>query len=441
MRGITGVLLLACISLSARGADLLEVYRLAQSGDPTYAAAKYAFEAAREKIPQARAALLPTVNLNGGDNDTRGTSKFSNIPQVNRDVRAWTWTLQLTQPLIRTQSFYAWRESDALVEEARAKYAQAEQDLILRVTQVYLDVLVARKNIEVAEAQLRAMGEQLALAQRGFETGANAITDVDEAKSRAALARSQRIAALNELEARRAELEKLVGQAPQTLADLRPAALVPAPQPDDAKAWMEQARANNPAVLAPEAALHAAEIEINRNRAEYLPTLDAVLSTGQNYSSGTLTTPGDFATRASSKLAGVQLTVPFFAGGATRSRVSEAIANKNRAAAELEAARRQAAADARQAYSALMNGLAQIEALELSVESGKSAVKGNQVGYRLGIHMNIDVLNAEQQLYSARRDLVKARYDTLFQGFKLKAAAGALSEADVSVANGLFESE
>lgn len=161
-------------------------------------------------------------------------------------------------------------------------------------------------------------------------------------------------------------------------------------------------------------------------------------SYGQNYSSGSLTTPADFATRANPRQLGVQLTMPFFAGGATNSRVTEAIAGKNKAAAELEAARRQAGTDAKQAYSAIVNGLAQIEALESAVESSKSAVKGNQIGYQLGIHMNIDVLNAEQQLYAAQRDLVKARYDTLLQGLKLKAAAGGLTESDVLVVNGLL---
>jgi outer membrane protein len=438
MRRIVGVLLLAGISLSARGEDLLEIYKLAQRNDPTFEAARHAYEAAQEKIPQARAGLFPVLNLNGNDNATVASSRFTHTPLVDRDVHAWTWTLQLTQPLIRAQNVYAYQESKWLVEQGRAQYTWAEQDLILRVTLAYFEVLVAQESIEVADAQVKATGEQLALAQRGFEKGANAITDVHEAKSRSDLARAQRIAAQNELEAKHAELEKVVGQPSNSLAALQPAVVVPKPQPDDVKAWMEQARENNPAVLAPKAAVNAAESEVSKSRAEYAPTLDMVASYGNNYSSGNVSAPTDFETRAKSRQIGLQLTIPLYAGGTTSSRVTEAIANRNKAAAELEVARRQSGTDARQAYAAIVNGLAQIEALESAVESSKSAVNGNQVGYKLGIHMNIDVLNAEQQLYTAQRDLLKARYDTLFQGFKLKAAAGVLTESDVLEVNGLL---
>jgi outer membrane protein len=425
-------------SFSAHAENLLQIYKLAQGNDPTFAAARYAFEAAQEKIPQAKASLLPVVNLNGNDTATASLSRFTNTPVVTRDIQAWTWTLQLTQPLFRPQNVYAYRESESLVEQARAQYFQAEQGLILRVTQAYFDVLVAQESIEVADTQVTATGEQQALAQHGFEAGTNAITDVHEAKSRSDLARSQRIAATNELEVKLAELEKVIGRTSNTLAMLLPAVVIPQPQPDNAKAWIEQARENNPAVLAPKAAVTAAEAEVNKNRAEYLPTLDLVGSYEHNYSSGNVGTPSNFATRAKSSQAGVQLNIPLYAGGTTNSRVTEAIANRNRATAELEVARRQSAADARQAYAAIVNGLAQIEALESAVESSQSAVNGNQIGFKLGIHLNIDVLNAQQQLYTARRDLLKARYDTLFQGFKLKAAAGALSESDVLEVNRLL---
>lgn len=432
------MIILATANLSAHGADLLQIYRLAQSNDPTYESARYTFASAQQKSPQARAGLLPVINLNGNENNNIASSKFGKDPSVYREVNSWSLTLQLTQPLFRAQNFYAYTESELIVEQAHAQFNLAEHDLILRVTQAYFDVLIAQESIEVADKQVRAAEEQLALAIHGFDAGVNPITDIHEAKSRADLARAQRIATLNELETKHAELEKILGQETKSLAVLQPAALVPKPQPDNPRAWLEQAREGNPAVLATKSALGAAEAAINKNRAEHAPTLDLVASHGLDYSSGSVSTPSDFPTQTHYTKVGVQFTVPLFAGGGTNARVTEAIANVGRAASELEVARRKAGTDAKQAYSAIINGLAQIEALESAVTSSNSAVKGKLAGYKLGVNMIIDVLNAEQQLYTAQRDLVKARYDTLFQGFKLKAAAGALTEEDVYAVNQLL---
>lgn len=346
--------------------------------------------------------------------------------------------MQLTLPVIRLQNLFAYKESESLVAQATAQFAQAEQDLILRVAQAYFDVVVAEEGIAVTDAQLRAMREQWAIARRGFEAGTTSITDVDEAQSRVDLARSQRVTALNDLEIKRSDLEKVVGQVPMTLSVLRPSVVAPKPEPADPAAWIAQARENHPAVLAQQAALAAAESGVNKNRAEHLPTLDMTASYGGNYASGSLTTPIDYTTQAKSRVVGLQLNVPIFAGGATNAKVAEAIATRYKTRADLEGARRQAGSEARQAYAGIANGLAQIEALGSAVTSGQSAVKGNQIGYKLGIRINIDVLNAEQQLYTSQRDLIKARYDTLFQGLKLKAAAGVLSEEDLSVINRLL---
>ncbi len=432
-------IMLAVISTPVYSADLLQVYRLAQSNDPTYESARYTFAAAQQKIPQARAGLLPVLNLNGNENNNEASSKFGKDPSVYREVNSWSLTLQLTQPLFRVQNFYAYSESQFIVEQAHAQLYQAGYDLILRVTQAYFDVLIAQESIEVADKQSKATEEQLALAIHGFDAGLNPITDIHEAKSRAELARSQRIATLNELETKHAELEKILGQNTNVLAILKPAAIVPKPQPDNPQAWLEQARESNPAVMATKSALGAAEAAVNKNRSEHAPTLDLVASHGLDYSSGSVSTPSDFQTLTHSTKLGVQFTVPLFAGGGSNSRVTEAIANVGRAASELEIARRKAGTDAKQAYSSIINGLAQIEALESAVKSSESAVKGKLAGYKLGLNMIIDVLNAEQQLYTAQRDLVKARYDTLIQGFKLKAASGSLTEEDVYAVNLLLE--
>jgi outer membrane protein len=427
-------------SLLAHAADLLDIYQQARHQDPAFAAARHALEAVRQRVPQARAGLLPNIALSGGNSRNRSDVDFgSNLPAQDRNIHSWNWTLQLTQPILRLQNYHAHDEAECLAEQALAQFAQAGQELILRVAQAYFGVAVAAEGIDVAEAQLAAVKEQLAIAMNGFRNGTATVTDVHEAKSRVNLARAECIAALNTLEEKRSELEKIVGEVPDSLSVLRPSIITPKPPPEDARAWIDRARENHPLVRAQTAALMASEAAVRKNRAEHLPTLDLIASHGRNKSSGSLDAPADYSTSARSSVIGLQLNVPFYAGGATRARVNEAIAHREKIRAELESTRRQAASEARQAYSGISTGLSRIEALDSAVESGRSAVKGNRVGYDLGIRINIDVLNAEQQLYVSQRDLTQARYETLMQGLKLKAAAGILGEEDLEAINGMLE--
>lgn len=435
----TAILVLGIgFALAAQGADLLDAYRLARESDPTFEVARYTLEAVAQKIPQARASLLPTVNLTGNDNRTQANTTFTNTPPVERDVRAWTWGVQLTQPLVRVAAVYAYSESQALVDQAQADFDLANQTLILRVTQAYFDVLVAGETLTAADAQVRAMDEQWSVARRGYETGVAAITDMHEAKSKLDQAKSQRIAARNDLEIKRTELERMIGPLPASLAALRPDRVTPLPNPDDSQAWVTQAKESHPSVRGYKAALEASDAAVGKNRSQHLPTLDLTSSYGANFSSGTIANPVDFGTRARSRVTGVQLTIPIFEGGGVESRVDEAMANRNKTRAQLEEARRKAGAEAKQAYAAIASGLSQIEALQSAVASGVSAVDGNRRGYALGIRINSDVLAAEQQLFISRRDLAKARYDTLLQGLKLKAAAGVLNEDDLLAVNGMM---
>jgi outer membrane protein len=436
--GIIGALFIGCSSLSAYGADLLDVYRLALLNDPTFEVARYTLNAAREKYPQAVAGLLPTVSASGANNVTRAQNQFSNASGVRRDVHAWNWSLQLTQPLIRMQNMYAYDEAKVSLEQAQAQYNIAEQEMILRITQAYFGVLTSREGIKVAEAELAATEEQLELAKHGFDKGIAAVTDVRESQSRVDLARAHLVAAQNELDAMNAELGKIVDEVPEQLAALDPAVPIPPPQPNEQKDWINQARDHNPAVRAAQSGLLVSEAVVGKIRAEHTPTLDLVASYGENYSSGSTTMPTDFASKGQARQVGIQFTMPLFAGGGTSSRVAESMANKYRAGAELEVAKRQAATDARLAFAGVVNGLSQIAALVSAVASSQSAVDGSHAGYERGIYNNIDVLNAEKQLYTAKRDLVKARYETLFQALKLKAAAGILTVDDLVSANGLL---
>ena len=438
LRQAAGGIVLAAVSLHAQGANLLEVYRQALSNDPTFDVARHGLEVAQEKVPQALAGLLPTVSMTGSENYTGANASFNESPSQGLGYGTWAWTLQLTQPLFRLQNNYAYRESQAQVESAEADFAQAEQDLILRVAQAYFDALVAQEDIASAKAQLDAMEEQSAEAKRGFELGTMSITDSYEARSKAEQARAQLISAQNALEVKQAELEKLTNVPPTILAGLKPAVVMPLPQPSDPKVWIDQAKDDNPTVRSQISALKAAGFSVYKAESENIWTLDFVASYGQNYSGGNVLVPSGYESRVKTNVVGVQFSVPIFAGGLNSSDIRVATANRDKLAAQLEETRRKAGTDARQAYSGIVSDQAQIEALRAAVESGENSVKGNQAGYRLGIRINSDVLDAQQQLYGSKRDLIKARYDTLMQGLKLKAAAGVLTGADVEVINGML---
>ena len=433
---VTMVVALAIgLPITARAESLLELYRLAQQNDPALRAAGHALAAAQEKLPQARAGLRPQVSATAARTHSHGFYNFAPNPDSEREVTSWNWALQLTQPLIRVQNWRALSQAQAQQELAQAQYALAQQEMILRLVQAYVEVEVARQSIAATEAQMRAVQELLAQNRKGFTAGTHAITDVYEAQSRLELARAQRVGALNELSTKEAELVKLVGVLPAKLEPLKDTATLPLPMPLDVQTWSEQARNEALQVRVQQAAVAVAEKEVRKNSAAHLPTLDFTASYGRNASSGSSSTPQDFSSSSQAGQFGIQLTVPLYAGGGMQSKVRESLAQLEQARAELETAQRSAVALARQSFNGVLNAQAQAQALQAAIESSESAIKGNRIGVQLGTRINIDVLNAEQQLFTAQRDLIKARYDMLLSGFKLKAAAGSLTETDVEIAD------
>jgi len=256
------------------------------------------------------------------------------------------------------------------------------------------------------------------------------VTDVHEAQAKQALGVAQRVAAMNDLTVKESELERIVGEslrlAPVKISDL--AAVKPLRPLAE---WLSLAATDNDAVRAQQAALLEAQHQVRKNTALHAPTLDLVANQAANYTSGTMTSPSDVANRVQSQQVGLQLTVPLYAGGGTQSLVREAVALEEKARQELAVAQRNAASQVRQAYAGVVNGMAQVEALQTAVQASTNAVESNKIGYKLGTRINPDVLSAEQQLYQAQRDLNKARFDTALQRLKLLAAAGQLQESDL----------
>jgi outer membrane protein len=440
----------AFFSLNAQAADLLQVYQQALANDATYASARAAAQAGRERVPQGRAGLLPTVGITG--NVTRNNTDYSpfNEGQPIRDelgnvigtalsggpsVTTKEITVQLAQPLFRWDRWETYQQSKLQQAISEAQFAQAQQDLITRVAQAYFDVLGAQDTLASTRAQKEAVTEQLASAKRNFEVGTQTITDTHEAQAAYDLVVSQEIAAVNDLETKKTALQAIIGTPPAALATLRTGVNLTAPQPINVDQWVSAAENQNYAVSVAQLQLESAKRDISKNRAGHYPTLDLVASSNRRNLSGELTGQSG---RTTNNAIGIQYSIPIFSGFAVTSRVRESIALEDKARNDLEANRRNAALLARQSFLGVNSGLAQVKALEAAEVSSNSALESNKLGYQVGVRINIDVLNAQRQLYQTRTDLAKARYNTILAGLKLKAAAGSLREEDLQPVNALL---
>ena len=427
-----------CAAWAAHAEDLMQVYRDAQRYDAQYSAARYALEAGREKLPQGRALVLPTLGLTGNytrqriDSDTQDPV---NAPQLTflRYPRAFGYQLTFTQPIFRLQNWLQYDQAELQVKQAEAVFSQAGQDLMLRVAQAYFDVLAARDTLAVVQTQKQAISEQLAQAKRNFEVGTATITDTHEAQARADLIHAQEIAAQNDVDNRLRALQLITGKEYTQLKPLRADVKLSQPNPSDMQTWVELSEKQGYPVVIQQATTEIARLEAKRNSAAHLPTLDFVATHGQTNQSGTVTSSAGSDLTVTT--VGVQLAVPLYQGGALDSREREAAALSLKSKDDLENARRTAALTTRQAYLSVINGIAQVGALEQALVSSRSALDSNKLGYEVGVRINIDVLNAQQQLFSTQRDLAVARYNTITNHLRLKAGAGSLTEQDVEEVN------
>ncbi|MFA9215922.1 MAG: TolC family outer membrane protein [Sphingomonadaceae bacterium] len=433
----------AFLTLNAQAADLIQVYQQALANDATYASARAALEAGRERITQGRSVLLPSIQASGqnlrnsgdftpfnvGTLDVVG-GQLAYITKRDTDNHQNAYTVSLSQPLFNWSLWQTYQQSKLAQAASEAAFAQSKQDLITRVAQAYFDVLTAQDNLTSTRAQKVATTEQLASAKRNFEVGTQTITDTHEAQAAYDLVVAQEYAAINDLDNKRTALQVIIGKLPGELAPLRTGVTINAPEPAAVEPWVSSAEGQNFAVIGAQLSLEIAKREIERSRAGHMPTVNlTAATTHQNQ-----TTYGTTKNNA----IGVTWSVPIFSGFAVTSKVRESIALEDKARADLDATRRFAAQNARSAYLGMNSGLAQVKALEAAEVSSKSSLESNKLGYQVGVRINIDVLNAQKLLYSTQKDLSKARYDTIMNGLRLKAAAGTLKEEDLGPVNALL---
>ena len=417
--------------------DLLTLYREALANDAVLASARALQQATQERVPQARAALLPNISASARYDYNLYRSSTSGFPSSSSNYSVYGGGLDLTVPLYRPQNWTALDQARLTVIQSEAQLAQSQQELALRVANAYFNVLAARDQLIALVASKSATGEQLQQARREFEVGTKTIIDTNEAQARFDQIAAQEQVALGALLVRRSELQIIIAREPDTLAPLRERPTLSLPLPQDINAWVRAAEDGSYSVQIARSGYEIATREIQRQRDAYKPTVDLVSGYTMNKFNGTQST--DTNPRINSGSVGVVLNVPIYTGGLIQSRVREALALQERSNFDLESARRIAANAARDAYTGVNFGLAQVSALESAEVSARTQLESTQLGYEVGVRIQLDVLNATTQLVQTQRDLKRARYDVLLAGLRLKSASGTLGDADMAAVSALLD--
>ena len=418
--------------------DLVTVYQLAQSSDPAFLAAKAQLQAELENQNQAFAAFLPSLNLNAHTQKENNKREIIGLTYESSG-HPKSYSVNLNQALFKPQAWETYKQSQLSEEIARLTWQKAQQDLILRITQAYFNVLVEYDNLNTLLAQKTAIQKQLESAQINFEIGTATVTDQQEAQARFDLIAAQELSVRNNLEVAKLALENMTGEPVQWLRPLQTTANIVMPEPSDLQAWADKALASNKEVEQSRLAQLISKQEVQKARYAHFPTLDLnaqFLDSNQQIFDTASGRP--FNLGLESKSIGLTLNLPLYAGGATQSKVRQQLEQLSKAEFDLDRASRNATQLAKSSFLGIKAGLLQIVALDTAVNSSTLALKANQTGYEVGIRINIDVLNAQQQLSATQRDLSKARYDTLQKMLQLQASVGQLAAQDLIKLNELF---
>ena len=419
-------------AMPASAQSLGDLYESARAFDATFQSARSQYESVVARAEQSRSGTLPVVNL------SIGTSRSAADANVRLPVAygALAATISASQPLYRPANWLNYEQGKKSVFIAQAQLVSAEQDLVLKVSQAYFDVLAAQDALTFVVAQKAAVAEQLASAKRNFEVGTSTITDTREAQARYDLVVAQQIAADNDLRVRKIALDQLVGKSEAMPVALTPPITLPALIPADVNVWVNQAIEEHPALRQSALALEVARLETQKAQAANKPTLDLTGSYTKSRNDGTASSFAN--THINTATVGLALNWALFAGYAIQNRVKETLALEDKARTDLEAAQRTVAQSTRTAYFGVLSGQGQVKALEAAEASSQSALDANKLGYQVGVRINIDVLNAQSQLFQTKRDLARARYDVLLGGLRLRQANGTLKSEDLQAINSLL---
>ena len=446
MRSFRSLPLISAMALAfcgmAQGQSLLELYDAARSFDANYQSVQAQFEATRLKSAQAQSKLGPmgslsvNVSKNNLNYDPVKTSLLN--PSFTRFYGANTATVVGSQPLYRPGDKAEVAQSSLQMQVVQEQLAAAEQDLMVRVSQAYFEVLAALDTLAFVQAQKTAVAEQLASAQRNFEVGTATITDTREAQAGFDLVTAQEIGAQNDLQVKKLALDQVVGKMgtqPKTiLAKAEPSALVPA----QVEEWVSLSSEKNPVLRQAAIGLKITDLETLKAKAALKPTVDMQLShTLSNNTNGSASSSSGLTSNLTT--GALVLSWPFYTGNALDNRVRETLSLTQKAQADLDAATRTVAQNTRSAFFGVMSGVSQVKALQAAVESSKVALEANKLGYTVGVRINMNVLDAQSKLFDTRAKLAKARYEVLMGHLRLRQVSGTLQLQDLQGINNLLE--
>ena len=421
------------VSINCLSADLTSIYFLAEKNDPTYQQEISKHRAVTESRPQALAKLLPSLNLSGNTkrNAQDITTSGSSVGADGEiDFNSHGYSLSITQPLFRRDDFIALAQADSQIKESEAKLAKAQQNLIIKVSESYFNVLKSLDNLEFAKTEVTSLKRQLDQANQKFEVGLSAITDVQEAKAGYDLAVAQEIQAINKIDNAKEEVRELTGEYIDQFSVLGKDILLVKPNPEVIDSWTELAIKQNLDIAAANFALESARKEIKKQSAGHLPTVDIVASHGYD------STGGRFgSTRTDRSAIGLELNIPIYSGGLVSSKTREAHEKYNQSMHYLEKARRSAQRETREAYLGVISGISQVAALKQAVISSETALLATESGFEVGTRTAVDVVASQRATSKALRDYSNAKYDYILNTLKLKRSAGTLSPDDLNLIN------
>ncbi|MDJ0927612.1 MAG: TolC family outer membrane protein [Gammaproteobacteria bacterium] len=457
MRTTARLLVTLCALLAgqlAAAESLVEIYQKALLSDPLLREAEANRLATLENKPQAIGALLPEVgaSANWQDNSDEGVRNstfggFSSVTLFDQQQDGWDWALQVRQPVFRWDRWVTLKQADKQVAQAGIDYRVALQDVIVRVATAYFDVLAAEDTLESEQGAKEAIGRQLEQAQKRFEVGLIAITDVQEAQAAFDEAVAAEILAKRSLANQREVLREITGEYTTALAAPRENFPLLSPDPQDEGQWVEVALQQNASLLSADLAAEIARDDVDIARNGHLPSIDLVVRYSETDIRGdgvfgnpvTGESSGIIGTDADSASIRLEFQVPLFNGGAVASRVKQSNFRHRAAKEQLERVARQTERQTRDAYLGVISEISRVKALRQALQSSQTALQATEAGFEVGTRTTVDVLIARRQLLLSETQYSRSRYDYLINVLLLKQAAGTLTESDVAEIDGWLE--